>query len=248
MSRVWQRAVAYFWRAVEVVLRNLPPQLAFHVDWLRPSLRAGWGGPLNGQVQRQRIARELFAATPFDLVVETGAFRGNSTEFFAQLSGLPVITIEHNPRYAEYARRRCVYYPGVQVLIGDSREHLRSVAPTGEGAPVFYYLDAHWGPDLPLREELATIRDAGRPAVVMIDDFQVPDDAGYNYDDYGPGARLAPELLDGLGLDSWLWLVPGARASEESGRNPRGCVVLVHPTLAGSAGTVAALRPLVRTA
>jgi len=30
----------------------------------------------------------------------------------------------------------------------------------------------------------------------MIDDFQVPDDPGYAYDDYGPGKALTPDLVD----------------------------------------------------
>jgi len=30
----------------------------------------------------------------------------------------------------------------------------------------------------------------------MIDDFQVLDDPGYAYDDYGPGKALTPDLVD----------------------------------------------------
>ncbi|MGI8760117.1 MAG: hypothetical protein ACR2LF_02200 [Jatrophihabitantaceae bacterium] len=233
----------YFWRAFEYVLRSAPPRIASRIDWLRPALRAGWGGPLNGQVERQKIVRALFRSIAFGQVVETGAFRGNSTEFFAQVSGLPVTTIEHNLRYADYTRRRCSIYQDVTVHVGDSREHLRTIAPAGDGPAVFYYLDAHWGPDLPLRAELEIIRSTGRPAVIMIDDFQVPDDPGYSYDDYGPGASLVPEILRGLGLEQWPWLVPQAPSSAETGA-ARGCVVLVHPALADRAAESGLLRAM----
>lgn len=61
---------------------------------------------------------------------------------------------------------------------------------------LFAYLDAHWGEDLPLAEKLEIVFSWDSDAIVMIDDFQVPDDPGYAYDDYGPGKALTPDLVD----------------------------------------------------
>ena len=58
------------------------------------------------------------------------------------------------------------------------------------GLTVFFYLDAHWNDDLPLADEIDIIFSRCPWAVVMIDDFEVPSDPGYQFDDYGPGKAL----------------------------------------------------------
>jgi hypothetical protein len=63
------------------------------------------------------------------------------------------------------------------------------------GRTILFYLDAHWNDDLPLEEELELIFSVHPHAVVMIDDFQVPDDPGYQFDEYGPGKALTPALI-----------------------------------------------------
>ena len=72
---------------------------------------------------------------------------------------------------------------------GSSKARWKSLAD----AALFFYLDAHWNEDLPLAEELDTIFCRSSNPVVMIEDFQVPDDPDYGYDDYGPRKSLNPE-------------------------------------------------------
>ena len=62
--------------------------------------------------------------------------------------------------------------------------------------------------------------------MIIIDDFQVPDDPGYQYQDEGEGYRmcldhLGPALLDQLAI---FW--PSAPAASETGAR-RGAVILV---------------------
>ncbi len=76
---------------------------------------------------------------------------------------------------------------------------------------VFIYLDAHWEDDLPLAEELRIIAGAWRSAVVMIDDFQVSDDDGYGFDDFGPGKALTQSYLPKEDLAGWELYYPRAR-------------------------------------
>jgi predicted O-methyltransferase YrrM len=120
------------------------------LDLLRPSLRQSWGGPLNGQQQRQAIVRRLANAITFDAVIETGTYRGTSTEFFSTVFGTPVETVEQNVRYYTYAKARLSRDPQIEVALGDSRTFLREVGLRRSGQTVFVYLDAHWEEDLPL--------------------------------------------------------------------------------------------------
>lgn len=90
---------------------------------------------------------------------------------------------------------------------------------------VFFYLDAHWKDDLPLREELEIIFSHWARPIVMIDDFQVPD-SDYSFDDYGPGKTLNLDYLGPvISAHNIAVFFPAVAASEETGVK-RGCVVL----------------------
>lgn len=215
-------------KAYRGATKVLPPRVAGQIDLLRPSFAAAWGGPLNGQEHRRAIVRALARAVDFDRVLETGTYRGTSTEFFAAVFGTPVDTVEGNLRNFTFSSRRLGAQPKVTVHLGDSRSFLRSLSATSSEA-VFIYLDAHWEEDLPLREELEIIRATWPRAVVMVDDFQVPGDSGYTYDDYGPGKALVESYLPPL--EGWALHYPSLVATKETGAR-RGCCVLVSPALA----------------
>jgi hypothetical protein len=221
----------------------LPPDLAGRLDLRRPSLRGSWGGPLNGQQRRREVVRDLARAISFDRAIETGTYRGTSTEFFSAVIGTPVETVEANPRFFSYSSRRLAILPDVRVVLGDSRAFLRMVATRSGAADelVFIYLDAHWEDDLPLAEEVAIIARAWTQAVVMIDDFQVPDDDGYAFDDCGVGRALTESYLPTADLVGWHLFYPKAHSSEETGAR-RGCCVLVSPPLFAQVRGIASLR------
>lgn len=183
--------------------------------------------PFNGQQGRQNIWLEMLKRMEFSAVVETGTFRGSTTLFLVQ-SGLPIYTVEISPRYYEYSAL-CLRRHRNQVHLseGDSRDFLRKAA-RHMGCPksrVFFYLDAHWGNDLPLREEVEIIFENWTDSVAMIDDFAVPG-MDYGYDDYGPGRRLNMEYL--LPVVDELQLIPFFPSFGPDGETgfKRGCVVL----------------------
>lgn len=196
--------------------------------WLRPGKKKAWGGPFNGQVQRLRIFEALSQSIAFRAIVETGTFRGTTTSLFAKC-GVPVYSVEASPRYHAYARLRLSRMrERVTLSLGDSREFLARLAAT-PGVPkinVFFYLDAHWGEDLPLRSELETIFSAWRASIVMVDDFAVPG-TDYAFDRYGPGKSLDLEYLAPLSHLKLVAFFPSADPLEESGAR-RGCVVLCN--------------------
>ena len=197
--------------------------------WRRPEWRATWGGPFNGQRFRQRLFAELCARVQFAAVVETGTYRGATTAHLQEAVGVPVHSFESMPRHYGFARARLLRARGVHLHRGDSRTGLRALAgaqalPLG---PVFFYLDAHWNDDLPLIEELDLAFMHWPQAVVMIDDFAVPDDPGYRFDDYGPGRALTLAYLgQRVTAPTAVWF-PECASNEETGER-RGCVVLAR--------------------
>jgi predicted O-methyltransferase YrrM len=183
----------------------------------------------NGQKFRKAIFGELVRAFAFEAIVETGTYTGNTTGYMARKTGLPVYTCEVNRTYFSVARRRLEDVPNVTLRQSESCAFLRALAKDGVAAKrCFIYLDAHWHEALPLAEEIDVICGSWKDFVVMVDDFQVPGDAGYGYDDYGKAGRLtiadfAPVVARG-GLVPFFPSLPSA---QETGYK-RGSVILAR--------------------
>lgn len=200
-------------------------RLRYH---LHPESLDTWGGPFNGQCGRQQIFLDMVNVFPFTCIVETGTFLGETTAFLARESKLPVLTVESGSYALELARLRMRPYPSVRLFCGDSREFLRnlpSLMPADSTRPCFY-LDAHWDADLPLLEEVGIILADYPRAVILIDDFEVPGDPGYGFDDCGDGNVLSLRYLAGA-IEEFQPSVafPALPSDRESG-SKRGCVVL----------------------
>jgi hypothetical protein len=167
-------------------------------------------------------------------IVETGTHLGTTTEFMAQ-TGLPVYTIEADPRSYGFACTRFWRTPNITLLYGDSRAGLRKLLDGSlremSHRTLFFYLDAHWNADLPLAEELEIVFSRCPAAIVMIDDFEVPFDRGYAYDDYGPGRALTASYIAPIVSRYQLQTFgPSTPSVAESGLR-RGCVVLAKENL-----------------
>jgi hypothetical protein len=178
---------------------------------------------------RQHLVRELMKVIDVAAVVETGTYRGTTTEFLWQITGKTVYSAESEPRYYEYARKRFSQNASVILSLSDSRQFLQDLA-ADVAVPkedVFFYLDAHWGPDLPLREELQLITRHWRNCIIMIDDFEVPDDPGYGFDDYGEGRSLTAGYIPHSKIRQGEVLYPSLPSSLETGAR-RGCAMLVE--------------------
>jgi hypothetical protein len=163
----------------------------------------------------------------FDAIVETGTFRGVTTAFMAEKVNVPIYTVEAEARFFHYAQNNLRRYKNVRVTNSDSRDFLKGLI-TDASVPkgrVFFYLDAHWKDDLPLLEEVILIGDNWRDVVIMIDDFEVPDDADYKFDDYGEGKKLCLEYIGREEVSKWEVYFPVGRGPEDTGMK-RGCVVL----------------------
>lgn len=217
-----------FIRKPIAVIRRMHP-------WLYPAWPA-----LNGQRFRQDMFRSLLQELQPRAVFESGTYRGATTQFLWHVSGRPVYTVEKDAALARLASRRFRDVADIRVTQSDSRKALQGLRANSSfpKSRVFFYLDAHWEEDLPLREEVATITRGWTDSLILIDDFKVPDDPGYGFDTYA-GTQLSIEYLgDAVGEYQIFW--PNCPSREETGAR-RGCVLLAAPTLADR---MAALDPV----
>ena len=224
----------------QVAKRLLGDRVLGIVDYYRhPDWRSSWGGPLNGQSHRQKMVAAFVRALPLQAIVETGTYRGTTTAYLASLTCLPIYTVERDPRRLGFSRGALRRFKNVHLCGGDSREFLRMLTTKRslENNVVLFYLDAHGlGDDgktgLPLADEIHIIFSHWQRALVMIDDFQVPDDGGYGYDTGLTSDYLRP-FIRGFGLRSFF---PSIKSSSETGFR-RGCI-----TLAAAADLIGRLR------
>jgi hypothetical protein len=231
--------------AVKFVRRVLGPRNLGRLDYfLRRRPRNRWRGPFNGQIYRQRIFTDLLEHLSPTALVETGTFLGTTAVFLAS-SGIPVYTVEASPRHHAFAVLR-LRADGARVDLRceDSRDFLRHLASDDRlaGARLLFYLDAHWEEDLPLLEELEIVFANWPEAVVMVDDFRVPE-TDYGFDDYGPGMRLDMSYLAPLAHLHLRAFFPAVGPSQETGAK-KGCVVLCREGhIVETLGGIASLRP-----
>jgi hypothetical protein len=173
-------------------IRNLPV-----VDTAYRRLRdavsgTGWGGFHRDRVYRS-LMLDLLDALPFTSFVETGTFRGYSTEFVARhRPALPVFTVEVVESTFHRSARALRRHPNITPMLGSSDAVVRELL-AGErlGAMPLFYLDAHWQTYWPLKPELEAIGQRGGRAVIVIDDFEVPDQSQFGYDIDGGGELTA---------------------------------------------------------
>lgn len=205
---------------------------------LSPHKHGTLSGPFNGQVIRQGIFLALNARLGFDSVFETGSYRGETTAFLAQQVACPVHSCELMIFICELCRlrldalRRSGTQRAREVTLDnlDSREFLRqrlAGPPPGSsagGGPVFFYLDAHGASELPVAAECAIILERRPRSVIMIDDFDVPDDPGFHPAGARPGDFVGLGDLAGVIERFDAGFFPSNSAGETGMR--RGCLIL----------------------
>ena len=214
-------------------LKLLPPPAS---AWLRyvqgdRNYFDPFGSAMNGQTARLETTRRMIFRCGIRQIVETGTYRGTTTEWLAGF-GVPVLTIESNARAYHFAKLRLGSYGNVHVQLGSSVEvlqnHARSLDPK---VPTLFYLDAHWEDYLPLRDEMLIILPRFAAAVILIDDFEVPGETGYGYDDYGPGKVLNAAYLQSCLQGKVSVFYPSTPAAQETGKRRGWVVVTPNPEM-----------------
>jgi hypothetical protein len=209
--------------------------------YINPLILDGFG-VFNGQCFRQLIFMDLNRTCRFEAIVETGTYVGCTTQFLARNTTVPVHTVESNAKDFQVAKRHLKFYPKVHLVRANSVNFLSSL-PLAQETTTFFYLDAHWEGCLPLAEEVEIVLSRFKHFVIMIDDFAVPGDDGYTYDDYGPGKRLSLRDFPFHKDPRVRAFSPSRPSIQESGAR-RGCIVLASHTLAPALDSLDSLRHL----
>jgi predicted O-methyltransferase YrrM len=186
------------------------------------------GEPFNGQLHRKKLFQEIFKQFNFDIIIETGTFRGSTTEFFASHFPGSIFSIEYSKNYAEFSRIRTRKYKNVNIVINNSVDGLKNIFRENDfdGKNIFIYLDAHWYDYLPLKDELDVIFNNTNNfnSVIMVDDFEVPGDSDYGFDAYEAGtlnySYIQPVLIPQSSV-----FFPTTPGKLETGRK-QGCVII----------------------
>ncbi len=181
---------------------------------------------MNSQIARLEFTREIIRRCRITRIVETGTFNATTTRWFAQF-GLPVVTSEIDLRLAKRNKSRLCLYRNVDARGADSITVLKRLAsePIDRGTPTLFYLDAHRHDNLPLREEIELALAHFVKAVLIIDDFAIPDDPGYGFADYGPGKTLTLDYLSCANTPPLMIYFPALASIHETGAK-RGAVVV----------------------
>jgi hypothetical protein len=144
---------------------------------------AFWG--MNRQFVRTLILLKLLSGLETDAFFETGTNLGRTCFLIASQTKLPIYSSEVNRDCLRSARR--LLFPfgrRVHLFNEDSVGFLKRVLGAKRFRSPFFYLDAHWSANLPLREEISAILCDCPNFVIMVDDFVVPNDPGFGYDVY----------------------------------------------------------------
>jgi hypothetical protein len=232
-------ATARAWTSARIgKLRDRLPIYREILSDYRTGARLDYGSAaFHGDRVFQGLIQKLIESVPIGTFVETGTFLGDSSGFVASRNAaVPVYTCDVDPEALAKAPRRLWRLTNLKVAHASSERFLRTLIEQGHirGIPLFF-LDAHWQRYWPLGEELRIISDAGMPAVIVVDDFQVPGRPEFGFDTWDVDGRPHPCDVDLVG--AWLddrqehqLLVPTYQAEDAfpRGRRPvlRGHLVI----------------------
>lgn len=138
----------------------------------------------------ESFIRHLITTLKPDRWVETGTHMGWTSMWIAQnFPDLPIYTVEVDETFHAMARDNLAPYPQVALSLGHSPDFLRDLKPiTSRGLTVFW-LDAHWWPPVPLKDECRIVASHER-FVCLIDDFSCwnPDFSGDTFYTIAPSS------------------------------------------------------------
>ncbi len=222
-------------------------RLRGRASYYRKRKKRYFGPPMNGQTGRIELVQQVIAQCGIQRIVETGTFLANTTVWFAGF-GLPVMTVEIDARYFGFSQARLRTHGNVAVHEGNSIDFLRSIieGPTDRTALTLFYLDAHWLDHLPLREEVELITANFSRSVIVVDDFEVPGDPGYGFDNYGAGKRLSLDYLLQAATPSLAIYFPRIGSNEETGVRRGSATLTASPELEAVLDRLPALRRWMR--
>ena len=134
-----------------------------------------------------KLANHLAANTK--AFIETGANVGSTLAYVARVHpSLRCLSCEPDSSAHEAAMKNAGKYPNVFLLHGTSQEFISYLDKNEEwvfAEACMFWLDAHgYGFEWPLKKELEFITQKFKTGYILIDDFKVPGQERFGYDQY----------------------------------------------------------------
>ncbi len=130
-------------------------------------------------------------------LVETGTYRGHTTQEFSKMVPT-VFTIELNEKYYAEAVRGFAKFRNIISIRGSSHLEMKKIIEGFYGKfvqPALFYLDAHWYKYNPLLDELKVIANYGlKNCLIAIHDFKVPG-KNFGFDKFSDGTEYTFEFI-----------------------------------------------------
>ncbi len=223
MSSLIKKILDHYYRDLINQVNDMETSIRVLVD--SPKYIKNDSTGFNGVKSRKLVFSEMLEYYKFVNIIETGSYLGDTTGYLAQTTKQKVYSCEKNERLYSLAKLRLSEIKNIHLYNMDSREFLKHLCKQKNiiDSECFIYLDAHWGKDVPLREEIEIIASNFNKFIIMIDDFKVPFDSGYVHDNYG---TLKYINMKNLNMEHKLVpYFPTARSSDEK-TSPTGFVIL----------------------
>lgn len=188
--------------------------------------------PMNGQRNRLRTSFLLSEILKPDYAIESGSYLGTSTQYLASLVSTKTYSIEINQEFSSVAKARLkedIDANRIEIIDGNSAVQMPLILDRINPAAsnVLAYLDAHWLEHIPLLEEIQSLLNWGGNFIAVIDDFYIPGDPGYGFDQYENHRVDISHVPVSDEISVW---IPSANSSTESGAR-RGTAYVVSNKL-----------------
>jgi hypothetical protein len=153
----------------------------------------------NEDIHLQQTFIDLVKKHEPDLILETGTFKADTTEFFCSFN-LPVITTELVSVYFEESKIKLQNQTNVKLFLGDSAVSLQQNFSLIQDKKIVAFLDSHFNNDKVLERELELFKHLEKKPILIIHDFYVPGtDLGYDtWDGHRYDYEFYKSYFDGL--------------------------------------------------
>ena len=148
----------------------------------------------NEDINLQKIFKSLVENHNPELILETGTYMGDTTEYFCSFN-IPVITTEINETFLNKSKEKLNLFTNIKLFLGDSEKALKENFHLIKDKKVLAFLDSHNLNDTVLERELVLLKQLDIKPILMIHDFYVPgknfyfdtwDGHRYDYEFYKP--------------------------------------------------------------
>lgn len=185
----------------------------------------------NRECIRSYIFWRLFKNYDCTSFVETGSLYGETTSYVNRVFKTPIFTCEINKTYHIISKINLLWTRDIYKYLGDSPEFLDQVLqPSLLGNNPMFYLDAHWRGHVPLGDELTLIAERCEKALILVDDFKVPWNSDFLFDEY-PSMTIDMDVLSSYLLnqrkDATVYLPDYGVDQEPTGKGIGFAVVLM---------------------